>query len=69
MTIKIEAWQSEGVKTDECIDKYEFCCWSGLMRWLSTFTELNKCPACKTGRSFSFKDTGDLEKIKTGGKK
>jgi len=48
MTIKIEAWQSEGIKKNECIDKFEFCCWDGLDKWLHRPNIIpHKCPKCK----------------------
>ena len=48
MTIKIEAWQSRGIKTDKCIDKFEFCCWDELDRWLHRPNIIpHKCPTCK----------------------
>lgn len=46
MTIKIEAWQSAGIKTDRCVEDFEFCCWQDLLDWLKGFAELNKCPNC-----------------------
>lgn len=47
MTIKIEAWQAQGIKTDHCVDKYEFCCWTQLLKWLQGWGEhLHKCPDC-----------------------
>jgi hypothetical protein len=47
MTIKIEAWQSAGIKTDHKVEDYEFCCWQSLFDWLKGWSELNKCPACQ----------------------
>ena len=48
MTIKIQAFQSEGIKTDKCIDKFEFCCWVELYKWLQGYGKnLHKCPKCK----------------------
>lgn len=47
MTIKIEAWQSMGIKKDKCIEKFEFCCWQELYDWLGRWSGLNRCPKCK----------------------
>ena len=47
MTIKIEAFQAKGIKTNEVMDKYRFCCWEALYDWLSKHHELWKCPDCK----------------------
>lgn len=47
MTIKVEAWQSAGIKQDHCVEEFEFCCWQELYDWLSTFTSLHKCPECQ----------------------
>ena len=45
MTIKIEAWQKKGIKQNKCIDKFEFCCWDKLFKWLQEFN-LHQCPKC-----------------------
>ena len=50
MTLKIRAYQKEGIKTKKVIDKYEFCCWHSLAKWMHRFV-LHKCPNCK--KSFS----------------
>jgi hypothetical protein len=63
MTIKIEAWQSHGKKTDHCVDKYEFCCWESLKRWLEGFTPLNKCPKCEKRSKQK-----NIEKVVIGGR-
>ncbi|MBE3128538.1 MAG: hypothetical protein IMZ60_02545 [Actinobacteria bacterium] len=47
MTIKIQAYQANGIKTDKLIDEYEFCCWEALYKWLEGFSSLHKCPKCK----------------------
>ena len=47
MTIRIRAHQSKGIKTEEIVDSYEFCCWEDLFKWLKKFPELHKCPKCK----------------------
>ena len=48
MTLKIQAFQSNGIKTELCQDKFEFCCWQELANWLKGYgTKLHKCPACK----------------------
>ena len=47
MTIKIQAYQKFGVKTEEIVDEYEFCCWQDLYNWLSGYNGLNRCPKCK----------------------
>lgn len=47
MTIKIEAWQAYGLKKDHCVDRFEFCCWRSLLRWLTGFGKnLHGCPDC-----------------------
>ena len=52
MTIKIEAWQSLGIKTDKIIDRFEFCCWEDLNNWMNRPNiALHKCLKCiKTGK-------------------
>jgi len=48
MTIKIEAWQSRGIKTDKVIDRFDFCCWEDLNKWLNNPSiTLHRCPKCK----------------------
>lgn len=44
--IKILAYQKYGVKTQDVIDKFEFCCWLDLYNWLEGFGRgnLHKCP-------------------------
>ena len=46
MTIKIQAFQKRGIKTDKCIDEFEFCCWDKLLHWLNK-SAAHKCPKCK----------------------
>jgi hypothetical protein len=46
MTIKIQAYQNKGIKTEHVVDEYEFCCWDSLYKWLQGF-ELHKCKECK----------------------
>jgi len=43
MTLKLQAYQSRGIKTDKIIDEFEFCCWEDLFRWLKAFASLHKC--------------------------
>jgi len=45
MTIKIQAFQKCGIKSDKCEEEFEFCCWESLYQWLHGF-ELHKCPQC-----------------------
>jgi len=47
MTIKLEAWQALGVKTNHCVDKFEFCCWQALLDWLNGYGSVHKCPKCQ----------------------
>lgn len=49
MTLKIQAYQALGKKTDHIVDEYEFCCWDALFRWLQSYGQgnLHKCPKCK----------------------
>ena len=50
MTIKIRAYQKQGIKTKKCIDTFEFCCWQRLYEWLDGFVNrmgLHSCPKCK----------------------
>lgn len=47
MTIKIQAYQKQGIKTDEVIDTFEFCCWDSLSKWLNSGFVLYKCPKCE----------------------
>jgi hypothetical protein len=47
MTIKIQAYQAKGIKTDKIVDEYEFCCWDALNKWLNSGFILHKCPECK----------------------
>ncbi len=63
MTIKIQAYQSNGIKTDEVIDEFEFCCWDKLFKWLKKYKELHKCPKCKKPKKYE--DHQHIEK-KTG---
>jgi len=44
--LKIQAYQKQGIKTDELINEFEFCCWEDLFNWLKGFTELHRCPKC-----------------------
>jgi len=37
MTIKIFVYQKRGIKSDKLIDKFEFCCWMELKKWLDHF--------------------------------
>lgn len=46
MTIKIQAWQERGVKTDHVVDEFEFCCWQSLKEWLDGYSSLHKCAEC-----------------------
>lgn len=46
MTIKIQAYQAKGIKTAHIVDKYEFCCWDALHKWLDGFHSLHSCPKC-----------------------
>jgi hypothetical protein len=46
MTIKIQAYQKFGKKTDELVDEFEFCCWDSLNKWLNSGFVLHKCPEC-----------------------
>jgi hypothetical protein len=48
MTIKIQAYQKEGIKTNKIVDEYEFCCWDALNKWLNSGFVLYKCPECNT---------------------
>ncbi len=48
MTIKIQAFQRCGVKTDKCIDTFEFCCWTKLHTWLHGYSKLHSCPECQS---------------------
>ena len=50
MTIKIKAYQKNGIKTDKVIDEFEFCCWEKLKEWLDSWDGLNKCPECVKSR-------------------
>jgi len=47
MTIKIQAYQRYGEKTDDLVDEFEFCCWEDLHQWLHHFKELHKCKVCQ----------------------
>lgn len=47
MTIKIQAYQRQGNKTNELVDEFEFCCWENLHQWLHQFKTLHACPNCK----------------------
>jgi len=48
MTIRIQTYQSKGIKTDKLVDEFEFCCWDDLEKWLKRYT-LWKCPKCNGG--------------------
>lgn len=43
MTIKIKAYQKYGIKTNELVDEFEFCCWEKLKEWLDGFSTLHSC--------------------------
>ena len=47
MTIKIQAYQANGIKTDKIVDEFEFCCWDSLSKWLNGYAHLHKCPKCE----------------------
>jgi len=47
MTIKIQAYQKRGIKTDKIESEFEFCCWDDLKKWMKGFEPLHKCPECK----------------------
>lgn len=46
MTIKIQAYQKNGIKSDKIEEEFEFCCWEKLKRWLDGFSELHTCKNC-----------------------
>ena len=46
MTIKIQAYQKQGIKSDKIEDEFEFCCWEDLKKWLGRFPILYGCPKC-----------------------
>lgn len=48
MTIKIQAYQKHGIKSDKVEDEFEFCCWDDLFKWLAKFSNLHKCSDCTT---------------------
>lgn len=48
MTIKIQAYQTRGIKTNKIVDEFEFCCWQSLADWLNSGFILHKCPECKS---------------------
>ena len=47
MTIKIQAFQRNGIKTEDVQDEFEFCCWKALKKWLNGYSSLHSCPECK----------------------
>lgn len=48
MTIKIQVYQKQGIKSDKIEDEYEFCCWSALRNWLIGYRDnLYICKDCK----------------------
>ena len=51
MTIKIQAYQRQGFKTNSIIDEFEFCCWVALKKWLDNFSSLHDCSECKQDAS------------------
>ncbi len=48
MTIKIKAYQRHGMKTEERIDEFEFCCWKELRVWLNGYPRLYDCSKCRS---------------------
>jgi len=44
--IKIQAYQSKGVKKEKLIGEWEFCCWDKLLKWIKEWAKLNKCKDC-----------------------
>ena len=73
MTIKIQAYQRNGIKSDKVEEEFEFCCWDELFRWLKGYKGLNKCPECmkkfreeckKAGLLFDKEQTKSEEKCK-----
>jgi len=46
MTIKIQAYQKFGVKSNKIEDEFEFCCWTDLKKWLDSFPNLHSCKKC-----------------------
>ena len=55
MTLKIKAYQRNGIKCDELVDTLTFCCWDDLEKWLKGFRSLHKCPKCKTSQKEAYK--------------
>ena len=48
MTIKIEAWSREGLHQEHCVDKFEFCCWHELKKWINNPNLLpHMCTDCR----------------------
>lgn len=46
MTIKIQAYQKHGIKCDELVNEFEFCCWKKLKEWLEGFSNVHACKDC-----------------------
>ena len=51
--IEIISYQSKGVLqlnedgTRKEVERFQFCCWESLMKWLKGFDGLNKCEKCQ----------------------
>ena len=61
MVLKIQAFQKYGIKTDKCVEEFEFCCWDSLSKWLEGYTQLNKCPKCS--KEVKENKNGENEKV------
>ncbi len=47
MTIKIQAFQKFGIKSDKCEGEFTFCCWEQLKQWINgPNLRVHKCPKC-----------------------
>ena len=66
MTLKIQAYQRYGDKTNELVDEFEFCCWESLHQWLRQFKTLHKCPNCRKKKIICpYCDSSDIVKFGT----
>ena len=63
--LKIKTYQKYGIKTDELVDEFEFCCWDDLKNWLDSFTGLNRCPECNAKAQTRMKARLECKKFRS----
>ena len=51
MTIKIQVYKRFGIEEEKMVDKYEFCCWVALNKWLNSGFFLYDCAKCRKNKN------------------